>query len=631
MRQSIKTYYYLIVLTASLLLNCVACLGQDNLHPKIAFLADIHLQDVYAELDSENFKGVWNPKSEKYATIRTMQSQLNSTRLFNENYFALISALEDLNKLGISLVALPGDFTDDGQPMNVLAIKNILDHYSEKYNMRFFLTTGNHDPVVPFGGIAGKRDFLGEKGNKQMLAGDPELYQEEDQAITSQINYWGYYEICEELSDFGFYPSSDDIFWTHPFMYLDYDSYDYEFAKSQADMDNRLFEIGKSGEFLPDASYLVEPVNGLWLLALDGNAYNAIGKNDDHDSLKWSGSSIGFNESSIQKEHQLEWIKQISKEAKSRGKVLISFSHYPLVDFHDGASAQIAELFGKNKFQLNRVPTIEVSERYAEAGISIHFGGHMHINDTGIHPAKSGKNLYNIQVPSLAAFPSAYKILTCLPGNKFEVHTRQIVEVDRMDEFFDLYRMEHAYLLKNSPKGIWDQEILESDNFQEFTLHHLKELIRLRLIPGDWPEGLAKLLEDISEKDLIFWATLNESEGYDFLTLSKNDSLDKMEANFHTDFAGSLFSKINHDQNFIIEDFYLIKNGDDLGKKLIPTGRLDYYQELIRLTSLKTMGETDDLQSQLQQLISIFGKLLHSYPSNNFLINLEHQTIERID
>lgn len=104
--------------------------AQSGLERKVAFLADIHLQDVYGDFQSVDFQGVINPKNGKFSTIRTMESQLNSTRLFNENYFALLAALEDVRKRGIKLVALPGDYTDDGQPMNILALKKILQEYS---------------------------------------------------------------------------------------------------------------------------------------------------------------------------------------------------------------------------------------------------------------------------------------------------------------------------------------------------------------------------------------------------------------------------------------------------------------------------------------------------------------------
>ena len=119
-------------------------------YPAVAFLADVHLQEVYANLNAANFKGVPHPITGKLATIRTMESQLNSTRLFNENYFAFIQALDQLAEKKIQLVVLPGDFSDDGQPMNVLALQKILHEYSNRYGMRFFLTTGNHDPVSPF-------------------------------------------------------------------------------------------------------------------------------------------------------------------------------------------------------------------------------------------------------------------------------------------------------------------------------------------------------------------------------------------------------------------------------------------------------------------------------------------------
>src|SRR5690606_12725067 len=77
---------------------------------QIAFMPDIHFHDVYADFQDDSFTGVPNKVSGKNATIRTMQSQLMSTRLFNENYFALLAALDDVAARGIKLVALPGDF-----------------------------------------------------------------------------------------------------------------------------------------------------------------------------------------------------------------------------------------------------------------------------------------------------------------------------------------------------------------------------------------------------------------------------------------------------------------------------------------------------------------------------------------
>src|SRR5690554_2450372 len=164
---------------------------------------------------------------------------------------------------------------------------------------------------------------------------------------------------------------------------------------SSSALENRVYAAGDSGRFLPDASYVVEPVEGIWLLALDGNVYTYSGED-------WNGSSIGFNQAALHKKHQLDWIDKVVAEAEKRGKTLISFSHYPLVEFHDGASEDMKSLFGAQKFQLARVPSPETTSLYAKAGIRIHFAGHMHINDTGIHQDQAtAHTLYNIQVPSL--------------------------------------------------------------------------------------------------------------------------------------------------------------------------------------------------------------------------------------
>ncbi|WP_425637833.1 metallophosphoesterase family protein [Algoriphagus yeomjeoni] len=586
--------------------------AQSSAEVKIAFLSDIHLQDVYADLQSPDFPGVLNPKTGKYATIRTMKSQINSTRLFNENYFAFISALEDLKKKEIQLVILPGDFTDDGQPMNVLVLKKILDHYARNFGMRFYVTTGNHDPVKPFGGIAGKRDFLGVDGSEQAIAGTVDLYKNTDAAISDQINYWGYPEITQALAAYGFFPSTQDVFWAHPFEELDYDSYSFDQAEASSNLENRVYPAGDSGLFLPDASYLVEPVDGIWLLALDGNVYT------HSEEGNWSGSSVGFNQAVNHKNHQLDWIRKVTAEAEKRGKALISFSHYPLVDFHDGASTEMKSIFGPSKFQLERVPTSETSELYAAAGINIHFAGHMHINDTGIYQDQSTTyTMYNIQVPSLAAFPPAYKTATITSQENFEIETIPLTEVDHMNEFFDLYRMEHRWLLENQDPGIWDTTILASKDYLEYTRNHLRELTKSRFIPSDWPENLAILLENLSPKELILWSKMDEIKSDRFL----QEKLRTLQIN----------SRGMNPKHSIIDDFYLLKNGDELGKNLIPEDRLSFYEELITSLSKKTFSSSvQNLNRELIQFFAIFEKLYQSNPSDHFSIDLKNNTIKKI-
>lgn len=610
-----KQYLLTTILGAILLLTGATndLLAQSQT-TEIAFLSDIHLQDVYADLQSTDFRGVLNPKTGKLATIRTMKSQLNSTRLFNENYFAFISALEDLKKKGIKIVVLPGDFTDDGQPMNILALKKILDQYANKSGMRFFLTTGNHDTVKPYGGIAGKNDFLGLDGSEQAIAGKVDFYPSIRSAQSDQINYWGYPEVTDALSNYGFFPSYQDLFWAHPFQEIAYENYTFERAKASAELDNRLYPAGDSGLFLPDASYVVEPIEGIWLLALDGNVFTHSGGESKEN---WKGSSVGFNQASISKKHQLEWIKKVAEEAEKHGKTLISFSHYPLVDFLDGASEEMKSLFGPRKFQLVRVPTSETSNLYAAAGIRIHFAGHMHINDTGFFENQPNNSLFNIQVPSLAAFPPAYKTVKIEHPDQFEIETTSLIEVDRMNEFFDLYRMEYNWLLENHNPGIWDSTILASKDYFEYTRNHLLELTKSRFIPLDWPENLSTILEALDEKELAKWSKMDAKEGNLFL----EKKLKSLKAP----------SSYKPENNYIIDDFYLLKNGDEIGKRLISEDRIALYEDVLAAVAEKPKPNDINLHNDLIKFWNIFSKLFYSLPSDHFRIDLKNNTIERID
>ncbi|MFP3632677.1 metallophosphoesterase, partial [Burkholderia sp. SIMBA_045] len=75
-------------------------------------------------------------------------------------------------------------------------------------------------------------------------------------------------------------------YWETPFSGYSYEDYDLAKAKASAELTARQYEIcsnGSGGEFkadnavncgeITDASYLVEPVEGLWLLAIDANVY----------------------------------------------------------------------------------------------------------------------------------------------------------------------------------------------------------------------------------------------------------------------------------------------------------------------------------------------------------------------
>ena len=156
----------LLVICYSFSLISTSIVAQNEIPPvKIAFIADIHLhapEAAAARLPKNALPK--DPVSHAPILLRSMRAQLGSTRLFNENIMVFKEALDDVVERNIKLVALPGDFTDDGQPVNILALKEILDEYRHKYGLRFFAINGNHDPVRPFTQPGGKRDFINREG-----------------------------------------------------------------------------------------------------------------------------------------------------------------------------------------------------------------------------------------------------------------------------------------------------------------------------------------------------------------------------------------------------------------------------------------------------------------------------------
>jgi len=155
---------------------------------QIAFLSDVHFQDLYGSFSDHDFKGILNPKTGKYTILRTMDSQLHSTRIFNENYFAFLKALDDIAAKGIKIVAMPGDFSDDGQAYNLRGLHRILEQYHQKYGINFYLTTGNHDPVGPFRNDGGKDDFLGQNGNPLGVYSKESIGKSTDKIITKDLH-----------------------------------------------------------------------------------------------------------------------------------------------------------------------------------------------------------------------------------------------------------------------------------------------------------------------------------------------------------------------------------------------------------------------------------------------------------
>ncbi|MEP3838616.1 MAG: metallophosphoesterase [Algibacter sp.] len=602
------------IIVLMMLISCGKSIKAKQDPVQIAFIADAHFQDIYAHFEDADYKGIENPETGQFVNIRTMQAQLQSTRIFNENYFAFIEALDDIVARGIKYVALPGDFSDDGQPVHVKGLRKLLDSYSKKHGILFFATTGNHDPVKPFTHEAGKTDFLGAGGKEQIIVSSVKNLKDTAKGqlkpiITSEIKKWGYKDILNEMSSFGFYPQKEYVYWETPFSSYTYAEYSFNKAKEASDLKKRTYQIDVHNAH-PDASYLVEPIDGVWLLAIDANVYvpNKELSGISINANDFSGASIGYNNVLLQKTHLIAWVKKVAAQAKEKGKVLIAFSHYPMVEFNDDVSEEMKTFFGGNKMQLHRVPKDGVAEIFADAGIQIHFGGHMHINDTGVRTSEIGNTLFNIQTPSLAAYTPGYKVLTILSETDFDIETVIINKAKNFNSLFPLYAQEYAYLSETDSSTKWNKDILTTENYKDFTKFHLKELVRLRFLPNDWPKAFADSFLDASGKDLLLKKSNMSTVWLKERLLAKNLTLEAFEM-----WTG--FDMVN--------DFYKLRSADQLAFSDIGDKRLKEYQFICEVLQ-------DVTDENLKLWLRIFEKSKKGAPSNHFRINLEFNTIKNI-
>jgi hypothetical protein len=299
-------------------------------------------------------------------------------------------------------------------------------------------------------------------------------------------------------------------------------------------------------------------------------------------------------------------VKKITQEAKINGKTIIAFTHYPMIDFNDGATQEIKNVLGEKKWQMERVPEEEVAKAFAEAGLQIHFAGHMHINDTGIR--KFGdKMLLNVQVPSLAAYLPAYKVLTIKSPNKVEVQTEVLNDVPNFDELFSLYEKEYEALKKDQNKILWNKDILNSKTYHDFMLFHLKELVRLRMIPDDWPKSFVEEAKALTGKDLLL--------------LIQNKNQLKQKGINSDNFKIWTFEDL-------LLDVYKFQSADELAKRDIPKERLQQYQILEKI--FDENQSKDPFIIKLKSVFKILSLLSNGDPADHFEIDLKTHSIKRL-
>lgn len=459
--------------------------------PRVAVIADAHFHDMAGDF------GMAGPARRSWADTRT------GARAVNESRGALEAALAEVVARGVRHVVLLGDYSDDGQRETVARLAGLLQDHERRHGLRFHALPGNHDVWALHGKHRSTR-YIGAEGTSLLVTSDPELAAgEPESAVLAPGMY------CEGLPDglrpmagFGLFRRAGDLHWESPFG-ADDAAVRRCFHARAAD--------GSVGHMMMDASYLVEPEAGLWLLMIDATVFeprsgraDARRKRAFHDP-----SAAGWNAVLRVKPFLLPWIRDVHARAKLRGKALLVFSHYPALDpFEDGEGSEAA-LFGQSE-TARRMPLPEVARRLAEAGVRCHFSGHIHAD--GLTMAPGG--LCNLAVPALVSFPPGFKVVEARGAGAETRLKVETVSLAALPPDADLRRW---YGVQATPA---EHRALEAPSYGAFLREQLRARVLERTVPQSWPPGLAAALPGAALADLV--ALLRDPDPRATLTAAKS-------------------------------------------------------------------------------------------------------------
>ncbi|MVA78202.1 metallophosphoesterase [Agrobacterium vitis] len=510
---------------------------------QIAVVADVHLHDLYGGygMVEEGSGGL---------ALRTLADTMASTRVFNESHAAFCATLDDIVRRGIRDVVLLGDFSDDGQVDAVAAVKRLLSDYEDRHGLRFFVTFGNHDCYGPM-----PRHLA--KVLTQADGLEPLLVTSDDHAPAPAIVCPGMRgmstaEAVEAMAPYGVTRPASILHWEAPHETLE----------------------GGAPRYLPtderlhlDASYLVEPQEGLWLLMLDANVFHKTGDT-------WQvRADAAWDHVLAERPSLLTWIEDVADRANRLGKTLLAFSHYPALPLAlsgEGNDVRAASTPDWSK----RMPSPESGRRLARAGLRWHFSGHMHVAGR-----VELEGLVNIAVPSPVAYPGGYAIVTC-DARQIDIEIAQLEEVMGFDAAFPAYAVQSGD--KISPCFA---KVLVCKTYAEFLRVHLQNLIEAKHIPDDWPPELLACL------DVPIGRIFHEDAGLASLTVGWPDA---MSLPFRQ----------------MVEDYYLLRAAGRHALGDILAERVAFYRDLARrLRAQERLGT--GMSGEVAKFLELFAACTH--------------------
>lgn len=551
----------------------------------IAVIADAHFHDIEGDY---GVPGVI--AGTRRLTLRTWDDTRESTRVFNESALALAAALDAVVARGIRHVVLLGDYTDDGQRQTTASVAKLLADHEMRFGTRFYALPGNHDIFGPLGRNQAKR-FLQADGTSVLVTSDA-MEKSPNHILNPQMYCEGYPIGLNPMAAFGYFRRAEYLHWETPFGLTD-DPAGRTYNVSSPD--------GQNQYSLMDASYLVEPQDGLWFLMLDANVFEPrdgrFPMGSEHAFI--DSTAAGWNAMLRLKPFIFEWISDVSKRAKQLGKTLLAFSHYPAIDPFDDPEGCNEALF-PNSNMAKRKPCDAVAHALIEAGVTVHFSGHLHVEGITRRKDNHGQ-LVNIAIPSLVAFPPAFKHLRV--GNQaVSIETVDLAALPLDPDIMALYQQETVIAGKQP-----DQALL-AHSYGEFLRLHTKALVQHRYFVREWPRDVVACLESLSLEqvcldqrtrpgrlDAVILSSLCQQRGWSMEDLASVSMIE------------------------IVSDWYCLRQAGPQALSVLGTQRVALLQWIADLYG--NAAPAEDNNPILAYLRAFFSALKHSLAGTDTKIN----------
>lgn len=241
----------------------------------------------------------------------------------------------------------------------------------------------------------------------------------------------------------------------------------------------------------PDSlSYIVEPVPGLWLFALD--------------SVKWRENTPKIDPIVEGRFYpkELAWIESKLAEANRQGKAILVTQHHGALEHYKGNKDYYPEYL-IDDFEL-------ISEMFAFYNARVVLTGHFHSNDISMR--KFGeKIIYDIETGSLVTAPSPYRFIS-LDGHKVAVQSKVIQSIESIQDFQPFaheYTKQGLEVLAKSLMGGYgvsssDQEYIAPFISRAFLAHYAgDEKPSGELLPDSSRLGVLGKVVLMVKKDLV--------------------------------------------------------------------------------------------------------------------------------